>query len=275
MRRLPYAALALLMVPASLSAAKTKRLWDFAPYSFVRRSPAEKGAPANSQPIQVDGATLVQALGTVRVVTKAGEEPLFNPKEIETFAYPMAEALALAQPGDDLELLSTATRSRKLFGSSLAVTGRLFVQDGKLNLIVHDARLDFIYYVSLGGDWMPKFDFGSRTKKAADVVLKAPGGEVRRADWVVLPLVPPAPQAVSAPPAAVAQRIPATQPVPAAAPAPAVQPAASLRAVSTEEHLRELKRFREQGLITEEEYAKEKQDLLKAFSNDLGGGAAK
>jgi hypothetical protein len=33
-----------------------------------------------------------------------------------------------------------------------------------------------------------------------------------------------------------------------------------------EERLRELKRFREQDLITEEEYVKQKGELLKAFT---------
>jgi hypothetical protein len=34
-----------------------------------------------------------------------------------------------------------------------------------------------------------------------------------------------------------------------------------------EERLRDLKRFRDQGLITEAEYAQSKQDLLKTFSS--------
>ena len=55
--------------------------------------------------------------------------------------------------------------------------------------------------------------------------------------------------------------------LPLTAPAPAAQPPSS-RSLTVEEHLRDLKRFRDQGLITEDEYAKEKQELLKGFAKD-------
>jgi hypothetical protein len=78
---------------------------------------------------------------------------------------------------------------------------------------------------------------------------------------VVLPLVAAPPAATVAPVAAAP--LPAVQPTPA----PAAQP--ETRSVSIEDHLRDLKRFRDQGLITEEEYTKQKQELLKAFTSDV------
>jgi hypothetical protein len=245
MSRFHTATLALLLVPAALAAASPQRLWDFAPYSFLRRSPQEKGAPANSQPLQVDAWALVKALSTVRFGEKGKDEPLFGPKEVSAVAGAMAQALALAQPGEDLELVSTALRSMSFFGSSLGVTARAFAVDGKLNLIVHDARLDFLYYATLPNNPGPIFNFGSRAKASA-TVLSAAGAELRRPDWVVLPLEQPAP-AAAAPSAA--------------GPAPAPTPAAN-----AEERLRDLKRFLDQGLITEEEYRSAKQDLLKGFA---------
>jgi hypothetical protein len=239
MRRFHSAALALLMVPCSTLAAATHTVWDFAPNSYLKRIPADPGAAANSQPLKVDAAVLEHALGAVRFLDNAKEEPLFMPAEVTTLADIMAEALALAQPGEDLTLLSTLNRVKGIVGATRAVTARIFVLDGKLNLIVHDTRLELLYYPSLSDFRLPAFDFGSRAK-AGDAVLKAPGAEVRRADWVVLPLT---------------------------APAPAAQPPSS-RSLTVEEHLRDLKRFRDQGLITEDEYAKEKQELLKGFAKD-------
>jgi hypothetical protein len=249
MRRFHSAVLALLLVPGSILAAGTHTLWEFAPYSYLKRGPAEPGAAANSQPLKVDAATLAQALGAVRFVDKTKEEPLFMPAEVTTIADVMAEALALAKPGEDLSLLSTLNRGRGIVSNTRTVTARIFVLDGKLNLIVHDTRLEWLYYPSLTDNRMPTFDFGSRAK-AGDAVLKAPGAEVRRADWLVLPLTAPAP----------ASQAPAAQP-------PAAQPPSS-RSLTVEEHLRDLKRFRDQGLITEDEYAKEKQELLKGFAKD-------
>jgi hypothetical protein len=92
----------------------------------------------------------------------------------------------MATPDEDLQLLSTAKRGRFVLGDSLAVTGRVFVTDGKLNLIVHDARNDFMVEYRQETR-IPDFQYGSRTVPGR-VVLKAPGAEVRRTDWIVLPL---------------------------------------------------------------------------------------
>ena len=246
MRLRPCPSLALLLVPAALAATGTRGTWDFAPFSYVRRCPAEKGAPANSHPLQVDAAVLAQALGSVRFLSGREEAPLFVPAEVEGLAKALAEALAVAGPGEDLAVLSTRKRDKVFLRSSMAVTGRVFVQDGRLNLIIHEARLDYHLEYNLQNR-MPDFDYGSRAIAGAET-LKAPGAEVRRADWLVLPLGALAPVA-------------AAQPAPAPAPVQEKVPSATV-----EERLRELKRFREQDLITEEEYSRQKQELLKAFS---------
>jgi hypothetical protein len=193
MKQLASVALALLLVPGLLQAAGTRRTWMISTFSWIRRVPAEKGAPASGQPMRVEAAALAQALGAVRFVSGSAEEPLFDPAEAADVAKAMAEALALAGPDEDLELLSTAKRGRFALGDSLGVTARIFARDDKLNLIVHDARKD--YMVEYRQETrMPEFDYGSRSV-AGGVTLKAPGAEVRRADWIVLPLAAPAPVA--------------------------------------------------------------------------------
>jgi hypothetical protein len=134
-------------------------------------------------------------------------------------------------------------RTKFILGAPLGVTARVFAQDGKLNLIVRDARLDWVYGY-YNNYQMPPITYGSRAKAGSEV-LQAPGAESRRPDWLVLSLDP-----VAAPP------------VPAAEPAPAAKPMPS---ASVEERLQGLKRFREQNLITEEEYRQKKQDLLKEY----------
>lgn len=235
MRILPI--LALLLVPAAVHAADTQREWTFAAFSYVRRVPAEKGA-VNGQPLLVDPETLAQALRAVKLEGGGNDEPLFAPAEVGTFAAPLSEALSLAGPAEDLLLLSTRNRSTGLLtGNALAVTARLFVTEGRLNLIVQEARQDFMPLYTYENR-MPEFKFGGRAIGGA-AVLKAPGAESRRNNWLVLPL-------------------------PAAA-APQAAPPAARVVPSVEDRLRDLKRFREQNLITEEEYAKQKQELLEEF----------
>jgi hypothetical protein len=260
MRLLP-AALALMMVPAAQAAPR--RTWDFGILSYVRRTPAEKGAQANAHPLVVDPAALAHALASVRFADGAKDAPLFTAAEADAMSKAMAEAFAAAGPGEDLVVLSTCKRESGFFAESLGVTARVFATGGRLNLIVHDTRLDFVYAYNLDNK-LPPFDYGFRDKAGA-AVLKAPGAEARRADWLVLPLAAPAAKPV--PVAAV----PAVAPAPKAA-EPAVKAPAAVPA-SIEERLRGLKRFREQDLITEAEYAKQKEALLKEYAKGAEGKA--
>jgi len=235
-------ALTVLVAQAPLRAAppSTRHRWDISPFSWVQLSPAEQGAPANHHPLRVSTASLEQALTHARLVTPKDEAPLFGGGEVAELAKVLFEAFNVAAPGEDVELVSTSKRLGSAMDSALTVTARLFLLDGKLNLLVHDARLDFVYAYNMNFQ-MPKFEFGSRTKPSS-VVLKTHDGEARRADWLVLPLAATTP--ATAPPA-----VPAT-------PAPAAT-------VGLEERLLRLKRLREQNLINEEDYAKRKQELLK------------
>jgi hypothetical protein len=185
MKRLFPVALSLILTPGLLR-AEDPHTWMISTFSWVKRVPAEKGAPANGHPLRVEAEVLARALGSVRLVTGSDEEPLFDPAEAEDVAKAMAEALSLAHPDEDLALVSTSKRGRFVLGDSLAVTARVFARDGGLNLIVHDSRRDFMVEYRQETR-MPDFVYGSRTVPAR-VVLKAPGAEARRTDWIVLPL---------------------------------------------------------------------------------------
>jgi len=249
------AVLALLALPALAAPEGSRRSWEVSPFTWVKRAAVEPGAPANSHPLRVDEAALVQALGSVRFLTGAKEQALFAPAEAAELGRPLAEALAAAGPGEDLLLLSSSKREAGFFGKSLSVTARVFAREGRLNLIVQDTRLDFveIYFHTF---IMPTFKHGSRTS-AGSAVLKAAGAESPRPDWIALPLAAPA--AAAPVPVLAAPAPKAVAAVPPAAPA-AARPAP---AAGLEERLRELKRLRDLDLITAEEYARKKQELLK------------
>ena len=254
-------------VPLHAAPPKTRRQWDISVFSWIRRAPAEPGAPANSHPFQVTPKVLEQALGSVLVASPQGEEHLFDESEAAGLSRSMSEALAVTLPGEDLELVSTVKRLGAISSYALTVTARVFVVGGRLNLLVHDARRDAAFAYTMDFQ-MPKFEFGSRAK-ASPVALKAEGAEVRRPDWLALPLPAPLPQALPAP---VPAAPPAPAVTPAAPPAPAVTPApprpvpapaAPAPAPTLEPRLLRLKQLREQNLITEDDYAKRKQELLK------------
>ncbi len=245
-------------VPIQAAPPKTRRQWDLSVFSWIRRSPVEPGAPANSHPFQVSPKALEQTLGSVLVASPQGEEHLFDESEAAGLSRSMSEALAVTLPGEDLELVSTVKRLGAISSYALTVTARVFIVGGRLNLLVHDARRDVAFAYGMNFQ-MPKFEFGSRAKASA-VVLRAEGAEVRRPDWLVLPLPAPEPQAKATPmlpPATIAPAPAAPAPI---APAPAATPVPS---PTLEGRLLRLKQLREQNLITEEEYAKRKQELLR------------
>lgn len=245
-----------------------RRVWRISEFTAIRRAEREAGAPANQHPATIAPETLRQLLAPVRLVAGNGTQPLFAPDELSDLIEPLAEALSVASPGDDLLLLSTHRRDGGVLMAPLGLTARLFVQDNALQLIVHEARRDFVN-AYIGSRIPPTFTFGSRAK-AGLVTLQEPLSTVRRADWVAIPVnraaaPAPAPQPVVLP--APAPGVPPkaqAAPAPAPAPAPAARPAPA-SADEIEQRLLTLKRLRERGLISEEEYQQKRREILQAL----------
>ena len=264
MKFFPAAALPVLLIPVSLAAA-LPRQWEFAVHSYLTRTQVDPGAPANAHPAQLDPAALKAALGALTFVAEGKEAPLFHPDELDRLANAMARDLALTQPREDLGLVSNYKREKGWLSDGLSVVGKVFIRDGKLNVIVHDPRMEWVVAYNLT-DRLPDFDFGSRARPG-DVVLKAAGATFPRPDWAVFELGALASAGQPAPaPKAAAQPVAAPAPKPAAQPVATPQSSPTPTQASIEERLRGLKRFRDQNLITEEEYSRQKQDLLKAYA---------
>ncbi len=245
--------------------AAGQRVWVVRENSEIRLVPSEAGSQPSQHPAEISADVLRQRLGQVRITASGPARSLFTPDEAAELATPLADALAVAGPNDDVLLVSSARRSDAQMFRPVAVTARLFVQSGALQLIVHDARFEF-YDKMRGTNRPPEFSYGSRTRPG-NATLLDPSATVVRADWLALPLV----AAAAAGTAAAAVAVPgAAALAPSAAPAaPAV--AAPLRprdagfADEVEQRLIMLKRLREKNLISEEEYQQKRQEILKSL----------
>lgn len=245
-----------------------QKLWVVREHSEVRIVPREAGSQPNQHPAQVNPDLLRQQLVQLRFDAGGATRPLLANDEAAELVQPILEALANAGPGDDLLLVSSARRGDAVMMRPVAVTARLFVQGGALQLIVNDARYEF-FDTMRGTNRPPEFTYGSRTRPGS-AVLRSEGASVVRADWLALPLM------AAAAPAAGAPTTPAPVGAPAvSAPAPAAAPAAAAPAVpllrprdpgfadEVEQRLLTLKRLRDRGLISEEEYQQKRREILQ------------
>ena len=256
--------------PAAATVDAAQRTWKIGEFTTVQIVAAESGAAPNQHPARLTAETLRWQLGGIRATLGNQSVNLFATDEINDFAEPLAQAFLRAGPGDDVLLVSSSRRGASFLTDVTAVTARLFVQDGNLQFIVRDTRLQFVKeYIS--GRTPPKFSYGSRTS-ASPAALTNSGATSRRPDWLALGLTLPGAAAVAAPAAP-----PAASPLPPAAPAPAPATAAAPKPAATaaapaaleplqteaEHRLATLKRLRDRGLISEEEFQEKRKDVLK------------
>ncbi len=252
-------------LPAHAAPEPTRRSWPIGQFTSVDLVAREPDALDNQHPADWSPELLRKQLGAVRTNTVDGPAALFSADELDALVVPLSQALALAKPKDDVLLLSTSRRGGAFFIAPSGVTARLFVQDGNLQLIVHDSRLDF-YNTYIGSRIEPTFRFGSRSK-AGSPVLQSPAATSRRGDWlaisptaapVALPVVP-----ATAPVAVPAPEVAKPSPPAAPAPVPALRPRDPGFAEDVEQRLLTLKRLFDRGLINEAEYQQKRKEVLQ------------
>jgi hypothetical protein len=245
------------MVAEALPAKPGKRSWSLHEFTTIRLVRREPGSKPNQHPASVSPAILSQQLAAIQFVADSAAQRLFSADEVAELTAPLAQALASAGPDDDVVLLSTSRRGEGFLTPPTGVTARLFVQDGALQVLLNDTRLDFVNRYR-GTNIEPEFVYGSRAK-AGPAVVQSGGARNVRADWLAVSLTTP-PVEAGTPPAAAAKPVPAP-PAAAPAPAPAAQPAASGDEI--ERRLTTLKRLRERNLISEEEYQQKRREILQ------------
>jgi hypothetical protein len=244
--------------------ATGRQLWRISDYTTIELVAREAGSSDNQHPWTIEPNTLHALLQQVQVVRAGVAKPLFAIDELNNIVPAITDALAHARPDQDLALVSSARHEDNTFYGLTAVTARLFVVDSHLNLIVHDARVDF-YDTTRGSGMAPHFTVGSRTAEGTSAV-QSPSATNKRADWLVL-------AAVSAPPTAPMAPMMAPMTAPAApvaappAPAPAAAPVAPVAPAVTdaEQRLFTVKRLYDKGLITKSEYEKKRAEILKGL----------
>jgi hypothetical protein len=250
--------------PVFGGSAQGRTVWTLSAYTWIKRVPAEGGAPPNAHPARVTPEALQSLLGVVEAEVDRQQVPLFGRSELKELAAALSEALALAQPGEDLLLLATSRHGGGFLDRAEGLTARVFLRDGALNLIVHDARLNFLDDQLLNNR-EPTFVYGSR-KAPSGVALRAPGATLLRPDWLALalPPPPPPPRPVEPAPAPVPTPVPAPVAVPAPAPAqptPVTRDEAAYQEKA--QRLRTLQRLRDDHLISEAEYQARREAILK------------
>lgn len=260
------------------AASADRRIWRIGEFTAIQLVEREAGAPLNQHPARVQPEALRQLLAPVRLVAARGTQPLFANDELSELIEPLSEALAVARTGDDLLLLSTHRRGEGVLLAPLGLTARLFVNGDALHLIVDDARRDFVN-AYIGSRITPTFTFGSRAKPGR-ASLQDPGATQRRADWLEIPVsrvaapaIAPAPVILPGAPAPVALPVapaPGVPPqlapkAPAAAPPAAAAPRPAVSADEVEQRLLTLKRLRERGLISEDEYQQKRREILQSL----------
>ena len=229
--------------PQAAPAARSHRtFWDLGHYTWLRLAAREAGAAPNDAPNPLEVAPLVQRLGSVRAATPDGQEALFAAEELNGLSSALGEALSVAGPGEDLLLFSSRRRSQGFLSSPEAVTARLFLKDGALNLIVQEARLEVLGHYDPASSGA-SIEYGSRTR-GSKVVLTCPGALSRREDWLVFTL----------------EHVPAPPPV--AAPPKTAPPDAH---PEQEHRLRDLKHLLDEKLITEKEYQTKRTEIIKSL----------
>jgi hypothetical protein len=242
--------------------------WEVNRVTWVRLVPREKDSLQNQHPARLDPGAVQRQLEEVRLVAEGAEEPLFAKDELAALVGPICEALGVADPEEDLVLLSSHRRGAGLMAPQLGLTARLFLQGGSLNLIVHETRLEFVGRYLMDND-KPNFQFGTR-KAPGPAVLRCASAQPSRRDWLAFPAPLAGQPAGLPPPAAPSPSLEKKVSAPAAPPAVAppssypkegkVRDAAFLE--EQEARLRALKRMREGNLITEEEYQRKRREIL-------------
>jgi len=244
--------------PDPAAAAERHVLWQSRD-QFVALEPqdAESTGPAtpNEHPATVTDMQLATLLAALQFQStkSAAPEPLFTRKTLEALIPHLILGVRKAAPGEDITFAVIGLHDA-LYGLTKeprVTTGRLFVKNGRLNLIIGLAQQD----VNEREDRrLAPFTPGSRGAAAAgEWLLQVPtdptGYTMVRRDWVTVATNwQPLPSADSPPPA------PSNQ-------APAV-PNQREQSRSPAERLTTLKELKDKGLISEEEYRGKRQKIL-------------
>jgi len=227
---------------------------------MVRLVAREAGSRPSQHPARYDATALAEALAGVRLRREGEAMPLLRPADAQRLAQPLAQALAQAGPDQDVVFALQLSLPGALVGrNEVTLAGRAFVAEDRLQLILGDLfrsvvapefyrspvaerRVDRRLHPHVPGTRSSEtVHEGVEFVPTPGVVLNRVGAGTRR-DWLLIDV--------------------GTASMAREAPAPAVDAQQPARAASAEERLLQLRRLREQGLITDEEYQRKRREII-------------
>ena len=239
---------------------------------FVRIDSLDPKAAANSSPPLILSPNEVRrALEAVLLVKRGGDPtPALDERELNALSGPVAKALAALKPGQDVSFSVHYVAGLSALGQRFSTAGRIFPDNGSLDIIFGRVRAADVGETIVGGE-SPTRKTGSRgerTQTDYTVVVEGPVSlaDAARPDWAKVASAAwggfiassspqPAAAAASAPPPMVGGT--------AVVPVPEAQPARNSHDPDDiAKRLEVLNGMRQKHLITEEEYARHKADLL-------------
>lgn len=251
-------------------------IWQARKFGWVRLVDSEPGAAPLDHPVQLDPDSLGEVLAGITVELPELERTnrVFTRDEIDVLVPALVRGLAMAGPAQEIVFATTATRRLTLFVNKPSVnTGRVFVEDGRFNLILGHVNAGYTEQLSDDG-YLRDFEPGTRKaplgiREQWQIDSRTSGWDRRREDWMAAPVrraSGPLPALAGEPDASVEPAAGAGAPAAAPAPQPAAAPAAAPSARDgydvLKRRLEVLKELHQDGLITDEEFERKRGELL-------------
>ncbi|MBB5017248.1 hypothetical protein HNQ59_000510 [Chitinivorax tropicus] len=249
------------------------KLYEANEFDIVRLTATD--APGNQHPVQISAEQLKATLADIELKTGDSKSlPLFTEDELTVLSAPISYGFSKASPGQDITFMTTDRHGALgLLAPKLGTSGRMFIKDNRLHVIIGDAHVEYQAQYRMTG-FKRNFSMGDR-QTASKVTLQlnrqaqSVGSQQVRNDWVALSLQQPT-ATVQTTANTVAPNPPnsangkAPQPVvvstPVVAPSPTITPRENR---SVEDRLRSLQSLRDKNLISDDEYRQKRIDILK------------
>ncbi|HEX9022641.1 MAG TPA: SHOCT domain-containing protein [Geobacteraceae bacterium] len=272
---------------------KVRTLWQSSEqYVAIEKQDQVPGVPgrANEHVSEISVDRLRNALASMEIRSKDSDKSvaLFNEDELRILSEYIAEGLAVAGPDEDVTfaIIGHYVDALGFLKRRMVTTGRVFCQDGQLNIIFGDVHRLLTETMGKPEDRrLNPFAPGSRAGgngKMDGFLLPKKDGEVfakMREDWVIFPLKGPEPTPSETPaqeggaseagkgaqtPSGQTSSTPAAE-VRKSAPATYHEKQVPPAKKGVEERLMQLNDLRNKKLITDEEYKAKRMEIL----NDL------
>jgi len=253
---------------------RSKYLWKAGEYSYLRLENAPKKLGSLEHPKELSAEMLKEIFLAIEYQRplvnipfskpRGKEYQLFLPEEIAEFIPHLAEGFKQAQSNQWLNFSVKCKRGKIFFGAERITDGVAFIKDGKLNLVFRNIAEKLSVDENLNTSNPLKYYPGSaRLIEKEGFSLKKNKKSKPIPNWLVVDLKwwEEKLSASQKPEEKIKEKPEETAPSQELKPEQA-KPGKEVKEKSIKERLLELKELYEEGLITEEEYKKKRQEIL-------------